>query len=175
MDLSDEIELKVTYACYYEPFNWIVAMGEPISDITANADGIKFYAQDQMKKLGAIFLAVSLFLLSLDMFMLYNIFGNMLDALKEKEATKRRELEVALKLADAANKAKTSFLFNMSHDVRTPINAIMGFIRIAKNHVDDKERVLDALKKADISSRHMLSIVNDVLDMSYIENTKKLY
>ncbi len=81
------------------------------------------------------------------------------------------ELEDALKKANDANNAKSFFLFNMSHDIRTPMNAVTGFIRIAMEHAENP-KVIDALKKADLSSRHMLSILNDVLDMSRIESGK---
>ena len=81
------------------------------------------------------------------------------------------ERERALQEAKAANNAKSLFLFNMSHDIRTPMNAITGFIRIAIENAQNP-KVIDALKKADLSSRHMLSILNDVLDMSRIESGK---
>ncbi len=169
---NDKIELKVTYARYYEPFNWIVAMGEPISDISARANGIKSYTTDQMKQVGLILLGICIFLLFFDVFLLRIISNNMLNALKEKEAARHMELEDALEKAKYANMAKSSFLFNMSHDIRTPMNAVIGFIRIAKNHPHDEERLIDALDKADASSHHMLSIINDVLDMSRIESGK---
>lgn len=82
-----------------------------------------------------------------------------------------KELEHALQEAKDANSAKSFFLFNMSHDIRTPMNAVTGFIRIAMEHVDNP-KAIDALKKADLSSHHMLSILNDVLDMSRIESGK---
>ncbi len=81
------------------------------------------------------------------------------------------ERECALKEAREANNAKSMFLFNMSHDIRTPMNAITGFIRIAMENAKE-QKVIDALKKADLSSRHMLAILNDVLDMSRIESGK---
>ena len=81
------------------------------------------------------------------------------------------ELERALQEAKDANNAKSFFLFNMSHDIRTPMNAVTGFIRIAREHAIDP-RVIDALNKAELSSHHMLSILNDVLDMSRIESGK---
>ena len=81
------------------------------------------------------------------------------------------ELERALQLANEANNAKSNFLFNMSHDIRTPMNAVTGFIRIAMDNAQNP-KVIDSLKKADLSSRHMLSILNDVLDMSRIESGK---
>ncbi len=79
-------------------------------------------------------------------------------------------LQERLTKAEQAEKAKTTFLFNMSHDIRTPMNAIMGYTGIAKSHIDDKERVEDCLNKIDISGLHLLEIINDVLDMARIES-----
>ena len=78
----------------------------------------------------------------------------------------------ALQSAERASKAKTDFLSNMSHDIRTPMNAIIGFTSLAATHVDNKEQVLDYLKKISTSSQHLLSLINDVLDMSRIESGK---
>lgn len=83
-----------------------------------------------------------------------------------------RKLELAVRHEAAANRAKREFLFNMSHDIRTPMNAIIGFTSLAATHVDNKEQVLDYLKKISISSHHLLSLINDVLDMSRIESGK---
>ena len=81
-------------------------------------------------------------------------------------------LEAQRKAADVANRAKTSFLFNMSHDIRTPMNAIIGFNEMALKHMDDPDRVKDCLTKVNMSSHHLLSIINDVLDMARIESGK---
>ena len=83
-----------------------------------------------------------------------------------------RKLEIALQHEGAANRAKREFLFNMSHDIRTPMNAIIGFTSLAATHIDNKEQVLDYLKKISTSSQHLLSLINDVLDMSRIESGK---
>ena len=83
-----------------------------------------------------------------------------------------RKLEKAVRHEAAANRAKREFLFNMSHDIRTPMNAIIGFTSLAATHIDNKEQVLDYLKKISISSQHLLSLINDVLDMSRIESGK---
>ena len=83
-----------------------------------------------------------------------------------------RKLELAVRHEAAANRAKREFLFNMSHDIRTPMNAIIGFTSLAATHVDNKEQVLDYLKKISTSSQHLLSLINDVLDMSRIESGK---
>ncbi|MCR4687738.1 MAG: response regulator [Lachnospiraceae bacterium] len=83
-----------------------------------------------------------------------------------------KELEAARQAADEANKAKSEFLSNMSHDIRTPMNAIIGMTAIAENHIDDKERVKDCLKKINLSGKHLLGLINDILDMSKIESGK---
>lgn len=82
------------------------------------------------------------------------------------------ELEKARKEAVHANKAKSEFLSNMSHDIRTPMNAIVGMTAIATANIDDKQQVQNCLKKITLSSRHLLGLINDVLDMSKIESGK---
>ncbi len=79
-------------------------------------------------------------------------------------------LQERLEKAEQAERAKTTFLFNMSHDIRTPMNAIMGYTGIAKTHIDDRERVEDCLEKINISGLHLLELINDVLDMARIES-----
>ena len=81
-----------------------------------------------------------------------------------------KQLKEALKLTERANKAKSDFLARMSHDIRTPMNAIVGMTTIAGAHIDDKERVLDCLKKITGASKLLLSLINEVLDMSKIES-----
>lgn len=88
----------------------------------------------------------------------------------EKELKQKRLLEDALSRAEQANRAKTTFLSNMSHDIRTPMNAIIGFTALATTHIHDEERVKDYLGKIMTSSNHLLSLINDVLDMSRIES-----
>ena len=84
----------------------------------------------------------------------------------------KEDLEDALAAAQHANKAKTTFLNNMSHDIRTPMNAIIGFTALAAAHIDNTEQVQDYLSKISTSSNHLLSLINDVLDMSRIESGK---
>ena len=79
-------------------------------------------------------------------------------------------LEEAVAEAESANKAKTTFLFNMSHDIRTPMNAILGFTNMALKHSDDREKVKDCLEKTKQSGNLLLSLINGVLDMSRIES-----
>lgn len=83
-----------------------------------------------------------------------------------------RELETARQVALEANKAKSEFLANMSHDIRTPMNAIVGMTAIAAAHIDDRKQVQNCLRKITLSSKHLLGLINDVLDMSKIESGK---
>ncbi len=96
--------------------------------------------------------------------------GMFVDITNEVEQEQR--LRDALERAEEASKAKTMFLSHMSHDIRTPINGIMGMTNIALRHLDDTGRVRECLKKIDGSSHHLLSLINDVLDMSRIESGK---
>ena len=88
------------------------------------------------------------------------------------EMEKKSLLEDALLQANRANKAKSVFLSNMSHDIRTPMNAIVGFTALALTHIDRKEQVEEYLKKIMTSGNHLLSLINDILDMSRIESGK---
>ena len=88
------------------------------------------------------------------------------------DAVERAVLEEKLKKAEAAERAKTAFLSNMSHDIRTPMNAIIGFTTLAESNIDNKPRVQEYLAKILSSGNHLLSLINDILDMSRIESGK---
>ena len=94
------------------------------------------------------------------------------DATEEKQTEQKQEdaLRSALAAAEHANKAKTVFLNSMSHDIRTPMNAILGFTALATTHLDTPELVKEYLQKISVSGQHLLSLINDVLDMSRIES-----
>ena len=94
------------------------------------------------------------------------IFGIIVDISADKE------LAEALTMAQSASRAKTTFLNNMSHDIRTPMNAIIGYTGLAASHIDNKNQVQDYLEKIAQSSNHLLSLINDILDMSRIESGK---
>ena len=89
-----------------------------------------------------------------------------------QELEKKTLLEDALAQARRASRAKSTFLSNMSHDIRTPMNAIVGFTNLALTHIDRKEQVEEYLKKIMTSGSHLLSLINDILDMSRIESGK---
>lgn len=95
-----------------------------------------------------------------------------IDEMISREQEQKAVLAEALAQAQYANNAKTTFLNNMSHDIRTPMNAIIGFTSLAVTHIDNKEQVQDYLGKIMTSGNHLLSLINDVLDMSRIESGK---
>lgn len=95
-----------------------------------------------------------------------------IDEQRYEEEQQRQALQSALENAKAASEAKSRFLSNMSHDIRTPMNAIVGMTAIAASHLDDRERVAECLEKISFSSSHLLSLINDILDMSKIESGK---
>ncbi len=90
-----------------------------------------------------------------------------------KEAENKAVLQDALMLANKASKAKSEFLSRMSHDIRTPMNAVIGYATIAATHIDEKELVKDSLKKILSSGEHLQGLINDILDMSRIEAGKE--
>lgn len=90
----------------------------------------------------------------------------------KKELIAKEELDKARREAEYANRSKSTFLFNMSHDIRTPMNAILGFTEMAEKYIDDKEKVVDSLEKVKTSGEHLLNLINDILDMARIENGK---
>ena len=135
--------------------------------------------RDHMAVFGSVMLAVA----ALVIFLLMRDSRRTRKEAREKEAARltleeknreladsREALSEALEAAEAASRAKTVFLNNMSHDIRTPMNAIVGFTALASSRIDDRELVQDYLGKISVSSQHLLSLINDVLDMSRIES-----
>lgn len=108
---------------------------------------------------------------------LYVVYTDVTDVIAQQEISKRLEersemLRIALNEAEQANNAKSDFLSRMSHDIRTPLNAIIGMTEIAEAHLNDPEKIHDCHRKIALSSQHLLGLVNDVLDMSKIESGK---
>ena len=99
---------------------------------------------------------------------------NELEAAKQDAEAARQAAEEARQTAEEASRSKSEFLSNMSHDIRTPMNAVVGMTSIAMANINNPERVRDCLKKIVLSSKHLLGLINDVLDMSKIESGKML-
>lgn len=102
------------------------------------------------------------------------VFGGAVSRMRKKSyhllEVKNQELQIAIREAQKANQAKTEFLSHMSHDMRTPINGIMGMLNIAENNPEDLERQADCRKKMKTSAEHLLSLINDVLDINKMES-----
>ena len=143
------------------------------------ADGLYSYSFfDLVRQHLGIYILVILSIAAVIIFLLLRDNRRSRTQIREKEAArieleeKQKALSDALIAADHANRAKTTFLNNMSHDIRTPMNAIVGFTALAASHMDHPEQVKDYLQKISVSSQHLLSLINDVLDMSRIESGK---
>lgn len=93
---------------------------------------------------------------------------------KEREEAQNRNLSAALTVAKSANRAKSAFLFNMSHDIRTPMNAISGFTELLEKNLDNKEVLLDYIQKIKSCNKHLLTLVNNVLEMARIESGRTI-
>lgn len=121
-------------------------------------------------------LVIGFILLLILFFVMYRIRvkrdWEMLEKSYEREKMAQVALREAYEAASSANQAKSNFLSRMSHDIRTPMNAIIGMTSIAAAHMDDKERVKDCLEKITSSGKHLLTLINEVLDMSKIESGK---
>lgn len=152
---------KVSYYMVYETAqfeDWTLVGLIPTNVVNASMNKLQY---SSMFLAVAIMIALSLFAIILV------IKRNQVKLKKVNQA-----LEEAVKSAENANKAKSVFLSNMSHDIRTPMNAIIGFTTLASASLDNKEKLKDYLDKILSSGNHMLSLINDVLDMSHIESGK---
>ena len=150
-----------------------------------SADLYSYTFMDVLREHAMLFMTVGLVIVALVVFLLVRDVMHTRKEMAEKEvarqtleekntelAESQKALSEALVTAEHANQAKSAFLNNMSHDIRTPMNAIVGFTELATTHIDDKGLVQDYLGKITVSSRHLLSLINDVLDMSRIESGK---
>ena len=157
-----EDEERIMLSTPMETMNWYFVMSVPLSVFEAQISNL-------LKMVTAL---VILIIVAIAIVVLLMFTNRSQKNLVNFEVQHRNELEEALALAEQANKAKTTFLNNMSHDIRTPMNAIIGFTNLATKYIDDKEKVQDYLEKIGQSSNHLLSLINDVLDMSRIESGK---
>lgn len=146
--------------------NWQILLFVPSKVLGANSNLL-------LERTIIFFVLVFVVILALTAIMILVTISAMADkqlVLQKEQAN--RLLKVAADEANSANRAKSDFLSHMSHDIRTPINGIMGMTDIALKHLDNREKVLDCLNKISGSSYHLLGLINDVLDMSRIESGK---
>ena len=141
-------ECIVAYTPFTSTKGWVLLSSAPVSDLNA--------VTENWMLIGVITFGL-LLLLVMD-FLYMNSFN--------------KKLRVMAKEAEAASKAKTDFLSTMSHDIRTPMNAIIGLTTIAEKKLDDREAVEESLRKISLASSHLLTLINDILDISKVESGK---
>ncbi len=150
---------------YYAPARGVVAdQWEICISVPASV------AFGDVELIGIVFIIVGI--VCLVAFLAYVVWMHHIAKKTVQKTVERAVLEEKLHKAEAAEHAKTIFLSNMSHDIRTPMNAILGFAALAETNLDNPERVQDYLKKILSSGNHLLSLINDILDMSRIESGK---
>ena len=151
---------------YVENANWIVLLLVPTEVLGSGTAGL-------FSDTASFFLMIAAVLLFIFIFLFLVLMRSRADQrlIAQQEASNLLLKEAADK-AESANQAKTEFLSHMSHDIRTPINAIMGMTGIAMKNAGNEQKVRECLGKIDGSSQHLLSLINDVLDMSRIESGK---
>lgn len=153
--LNDQVEKKLSYAKLYKPYNWIVASGIPESDMYRSSNA---YFEKQKVSIPFVIMIVA----ALDAILL----------LSEKYREEYHMQKLMSEKAKIVSETKSRFLANMSHEMRTPLNGIIGFTYLLKNSLDDPASIQSYVDKIDQSSHILLSIINDVLDISAIEAGK---
>jgi len=138
----------VAHTCVSSTDNWIIVTLIPKADLTKSENNWRLVV---IVAAGSVLLLV----FNLGILLILN-----------------RQLKVTAATADKASQAKTDFLSTMSHDIRTPMNAIIGFTTIAGKNIDDKETVRESLRKINLASNHLLTLINDILDISKVESGK---
>ncbi len=146
---------KVSYQCYVpvEGFNWSLALVVQDEQVFANVEELK----QELNRIGLIVAAVLL------LYLIWNV------VITSAAIANKRKMH-RLQQEHEANEAKSRFLANMSHDIRTPLNGIIGMVDLLKRHGDDPARVENSLNKIDVSARYLLTLANDMLDLNEMEN-----
>lgn len=136
--------------------------------------GIEFDATHQYEAFQTLklFVPIAVVIFTILAFFTSKMLFRRVNEIVKKEEEQRKALAEALYREEIAKKAKSSFLFNISHDIRTPMNAVVGFTQIALEHLDDRDRVEDSLGKVERASKHLKRLINDLLDMARIEKGK---
>lgn len=135
-------------------------------------EGLGFLGEQTVKKILDAYQGIAIW--GVVLFFILAVVITVLVSYTHSNKKLRRKNDELIK-ARSANEEKSRFLFNMSHDLRTPMNSILGFSQIARNNINDAEKVEDCLKKIESSGQHLLRLINDVLDMAKIENGKMDY
>lgn len=151
---GEEYRIETRLRCKDGSYHWFLCTGDIVKDSEGNVESYQGVIQnidDEVYK--------------------RELVAERLAAVSELEQS-QEDLKKALFNAEEANRAKTTFLSNMSHDIRTPMNAIIGYAQLAKEQINDKDEVMDCLNTIKSSGDHLLSLINDVLDMSRIESGK---
>ena len=151
---GEEYRIETRLRCKDCSYHWFLCTGDIVKDSEGNVEsyqGVMQNIDDEVYK--------------------RELVAERLAAVSELEQS-QEDLKKALFNAEEANRAKTTFLSNMSHDIRTPMNAIIGYAQLAKEQINDKDEVMDCLNTIKSSGDHLLSLINDVLDMSRIESGK---
>lgn len=168
---TDSDNAKILNFLDYNVYPYYDKADESLEKILSTADTRIQRLGDQSKKTAMISM-ISAFLITAVIVYL-TIYSNVVERKHVRDLTMReQELQDALLLAQKANNAKKDFLSRMSHEIRTPMNVIIGMTTIASQHLDEKSRLEDCLSKIAFSSRHLMAIINDVLDMSMIDAGK---
>jgi signal transduction histidine kinase/CheY-like chemotaxis protein len=157
--LDDTVELKYTYAKYYAPYHWVIACGIPQSDLFRTMNYI--YSKSRY---------VLLFFYSI--ITLLAISACLIIYFQKKKNSDNNKMQVSKASAIAKNKAKSEFLATISHELRTPLSTIIGLNDLLRENANDEDTVLDYSYKIEQSSMMLLTLINDVLDMSAIEKGK---
>lgn len=144
--------------------DWFLITAMPYGKLNTIIDHLSFVVTRAMFFGSAVILAGLIFI--------FWRYYQMTRSQVEELAASKEEAEKATRTAEEASRAKSEFLSNMSHDIRTPMNGIVGMTAIAERNLSDPARVKDCLKKISLSSRHLLGLINDILDMSKIESSK---
>lgn len=163
-DMMSGGERKHLYATKLSRSEWYLLTLMPYGDIDQSID--------QLSRAWLLASTICCALILCILLLIFIAYSKMLGRQMTELQTARDDAENSRKQAEHANRAKSEFLSNMSHDIRTPMNAIVGMTAIAESNLDDPKQIENCLKKISLSSKHLLGLINDILDMSKIENGK---
>ncbi len=153
------------YACYYAPalMDWVILLLAPAELVSGGTQAFTEEIATSIITLCAIFLVI-----------LLSVIAYVVRQINKKQKEINEGLKRVAEAERKANEAKTNFLSSMSHDIRTPMNAITGMVMLASRRVEDREYIEDCLKKIGLASEHLLTLINNILDISRVESGKMM-